>query len=77
MFHNNETEKMEIVGMKPTRIRYSRRFNLENYNHEELEVEYSLEPESTETAKDAFLAARKDVAESSTLFLKAKKAKGE
>lgn len=61
--------------MKPTRIRYARRFNLENYNHEEMEVEYALEDGDKATAKDAILAARKDVAETSTAYLKAQKAK--
>jgi len=72
---NSETEEGDLIAMKPTRIRYMRRFNLENYNHEELEVEYSLEDGDGKTAKDALLAARKDIAECSTAYLKAQREK--
>ena len=75
MLYTPSFERDEILAMKPTRVRYCRRINLENYNHEELEVEYVLEEGSKDSAREVLLQARKDVAISTTSYLAAQKAK--
>lgn len=62
--------------MKPSRIKYVRRFNLGDFQHEELEVEYVFDDmASDDSAKKGFMAARDDVAKCSTQYLKAMKEK--
>lgn len=62
--------------MKCSRIKYLRRFNLGDYQHEEFEVEYVMEENAPEdAAKKAFMVAREDCAKCSTVYLKAMKEK--
>lgn len=57
--------------MKPSKIKYLRRYNLGDYQHEEFEVEYVFdELAGDESAPKAFMKAREDVNKCSTAYIK-------
>lgn len=61
--------------MQVTKASYSRRFNLGDYQHEDLSCEVALEVSDKNTADEAMKLARKTCVENSTKYLEAMKAK--
>lgn len=69
-----ETWILRLGGKKVnlSKIVYNRRFNLGDYQHEDITVEYAFEIGDKTTLEEAILKVRQGVAVSNTLYLRQK-----